>query len=97
MLTTNEFAKVFDTILSTPGMNELVKMDLKITRKNVLLLSHIIERGLSKEADKTATFLGGITEESCEELKLLGDEFLSKAGLIELSEKLTNLAQNNKQ
>jgi hypothetical protein len=30
MLTTDEVAKVYDTILSIPGMNEKVKIDLKI-------------------------------------------------------------------
>ena len=38
MITTNDVAKVFDTVLSIPGMNELVKIDLKISRKNVLLI-----------------------------------------------------------
>jgi hypothetical protein len=92
MLTTNDVAKVFDTILSTPGMNEMVKIDLKISRKNVLLLNHVIERGLSvKEDDKSLSLLGSVTEESLQELKVLADECLQKAGLIELSEKLNTL------
>ncbi|MDI5950294.1 hypothetical protein [Flavobacterium yafengii] len=92
MLTTNDVAKVFDTILSTPGMNEMVKIDLKISRKNVLLLNHVIERGLSaKEDDKSVSFLGSVPEESLQELKLVADECLQKAGLIELSEKLNTL------
>ncbi|WP_431244487.1 hypothetical protein ACQ9BO_09320 [Flavobacterium sp. P21] len=36
MITANDATKVFDTVLSIPGMNETVKMDLKISRKNVL-------------------------------------------------------------
>ena len=44
MLTTNDVAKVYDTILSIPGMNETVKIDLKISRRNGLLLNSIIER-----------------------------------------------------
>ncbi|MBS7234113.1 hypothetical protein KHA90_24215 [Flavobacterium psychroterrae] len=96
MLTTNEFAKVFDTILSTPGMNEVVKMDLKISRKNVLLLSHIMERGLAKTDDKTSPLLAGITQENLEELKALGDEFLTKSGLTELNKKLTTLSESGK-
>ena len=44
MLTTNDVAKVYDTILSIPGMNDTVKIDLRISRKNVLLLNHVIER-----------------------------------------------------
>jgi hypothetical protein len=92
MLTTNDVAKVFDTILSTPGMNEIVKIDLKISRKNVLLLNHVIERGLSaKDNDKSLSLLGSVTEESLQELKVLADECLQKAGLIELSEKLNTL------
>ncbi|MFV8347183.1 hypothetical protein [Flavobacterium sp. ZB4P13] len=92
MLTTNDVAKVFDTILSTPGMNEIVKIDLKISRKNVLLLNHVIERGLSaKEDDKSLSLLGNVTEESLQELKVVADECLQKAGLIELSEKLNTL------
>ncbi|MDI6033312.1 hypothetical protein QLS91_09520 [Flavobacterium sp. LB2P84] len=92
MLTTNDVAKVFDTILSTPGMNEMVKIDLKISRKNVLLLNHVIERGLSsKEDDESLSLLGSIPEESLQELKVVADECLQKAGLIELSEKLNTL------
>lgn len=92
MLTTNDVAKVFDTILSTPGMNEMVKIDLKISRKNVLLLNHVIERGLSvKEKDTSVSLLGSVTEESLQELKVLADECLQKAGLTALSEKLNTL------
>jgi hypothetical protein len=95
MLTTNDVAKVFDTILSTPGMNEMVKIDLKISRKNVLLLNHVIERGLSvKEDDKSLSLLGSVPEESLQELKVLADECLQKAGLIELSEKIEALSKD---
>jgi hypothetical protein len=92
MLTTNDVTKVFDTILSTPGMNEMVKIDLKISRKNVLLLNHVIERGLSaKDDDKSLSLLSSVPGESLQELKVLADECLQKAGLIELSEKLNTL------
>ncbi|MEJ7678735.1 MAG: hypothetical protein WKG06_12930 [Segetibacter sp.] len=47
MLTTTDVAKVYDTILSIPGMNETVKIDMRISRKNVLLLNSVIKRGLS--------------------------------------------------
>ena len=35
MLTTNDIAQVYDTILSIPGMNETVRIDMEISRKNV--------------------------------------------------------------
>ncbi|MFH6997385.1 hypothetical protein ACHRVZ_05585 [Flavobacterium sp. FlaQc-57] len=88
-MTTNDVAKVFDTVLSIPGMNDAVKIDMKISRKNVLLLNHIIERGLSaKDNDKPSILMTSIQEENLQELKLFGEECLQKAGLIELSEKL---------
>ena len=94
MFTTNDVAKVYDTILSIPGMNEVVKVDLKISRKNVLLLNQVIERGLSaKEDDKSSGLLANVPEESLLELKNLSEECLQKAGLIELSEKLKALGR----
>lgn len=92
MLTTNDVAKVYDTILSIPGMNEKVKIDLRITRKNVLLLNHVIERGLAgKDDEKNPGLLSSVPEESLQELKTLAVDFLEKAGLIDLSDKLSNL------
>lgn len=91
-MTTNDVAKIYDTILSIPGMNETVKIDLKISRRNVLLLNHVIERGLSaKEDDKNPGLLSSVTGESLEELKALAGDCLHKAGLVELSEKLNAL------
>jgi len=83
-----DVAKVFGTILSIPGMNEIVKIDLKISRQNVLLLSNVIERGLSSiEADKSG-FLSVAPKAAIDELKVLQDDCLNKAGLKELNEKL---------
>jgi hypoxanthine-guanine phosphoribosyltransferase len=95
MLTTNDVAKVFDTILSTPGMNEMVKIDLKISRKNVLLLNHVIERGLTLENDATG-LLGSLSTEVMTELKKLSEECLQKAGLVELNQKLAVLSATGK-
>ncbi|SHH09488.1 hypothetical protein [Flavobacterium johnsoniae] len=96
-MTTNDVAKVFDTVLSIPGMNDVVKIDLKISRKNVLLLYHVIERGLSaKENDKPSILMTSIPDENLQELRFFGDECLQKAGLIELSEKLNTLSETVK-
>jgi hypoxanthine-guanine phosphoribosyltransferase len=95
MMTTNDVAKVFDTILSTPGMNEMVKIDLKISRKNVLLLNHVIERGLTLENDATG-LLGSLSTEVMTELKKLSEECLQKAGLVELNQKLVVLSATGK-
>ncbi|KIA95725.1 hypothetical protein OA93_17850 [Flavobacterium sp. KMS] len=98
MMTTNDVAKVIDTVLSIPGMNEVVKIDLKISRKNALLLNHIIERGISLKVDsKPSILMTSIPQENLQELKFFGEECLQKAGLIELREKLSILTSESKQ
>lgn len=93
MLTTTDVAKVYDTILSIPGMNETVKIDMRISRKNVLLLNSVIKRGLAvKDDDKSSNLLANIPAESFQELNTLADDCLTKAGLTELSEKLNSLS-----
>lgn len=89
MQTTNTIAKVFETVLSIPGMNDNVKIQLSIPRKNVLILSKVIERGLAnKESLNDDSILNIAPAEVLEELKLVSEELLRKAGLIEMNEKL---------
>lgn len=96
MLTKNDVAKVFDTLLSIPGMSETVKIDLKISRKNVLLLNHIVERGLNAKAESDETdLLHSVPAESLDELRSLAADCLDKAGLKELSQKLITLNQKS--
>lgn len=95
MITANDAAKVFDTVLSIPGMNETVKMDLKISRKNVLLLSHLIQDGL-KAREGFSVLLESISEQGKTELESLSQEYLQKAGLIELHEKLAEISASIK-
>ena len=91
-MTTNDVARVYNAILSIPGMNEAVKIDLKISRKNVLLLNSVIEWGLTaKDDNKSSNLLNSVPEESLKELRSFSSDCLQKAGLIELSEKLSIL------
>jgi hypothetical protein len=39
MMNAKELASVYDTIMSIPGMNDPIKIGLKISRRNVLPLS----------------------------------------------------------
>jgi len=88
----NVMAQVYETLLCSPGMNEAVKIDVKISRKTVLLLNGVIEKGLSgKEGDATG-ILELIPKESVTELQTFAEECLNKAGLKELSEKIKSLA-----
>jgi hypothetical protein len=85
-----EIAKIYETLLSIPGMNEKIKIDLRIPRKNVLFLSKIIERGLSTSDgnDKSLGVLETVSSETLQELILISGEILEKAGLTEMNEKL---------
>jgi len=74
-------------------MNETVKIDMRISRKNVLLLNSVIKRGLAtKDDDKSLNLLANIPLEALQELNALADDCLTKAGLTELSEKLNSLS-----
>lgn len=75
-------------------MNDTVKIDLKISRKNALLLNRVIERGLTlKQGDKSSNLLDIVPEDALQELTSLADDCLKKAGLTELSEKLKSFKQ----
>jgi len=92
MITKSDVAKLLDTVLSIPGMSETVKIDLKISRKNVLLLSYFIEQGLLLEKDDSS-LMGIVSEESLMDLKNISEECLQKASLVELNQKLQTLSQ----
>lgn len=92
MLTANDVAQVFDTILSSPGMNDAVKIELRTSRKNVLLLTSVIEQGLLEKGDAKGNLLASASDDAKEELRSLADDFLQRAGLSELSEKIKALS-----
>ena len=70
-------------------MNDNVKIQLSIPRKNVLLLSKVIERGLAgKDGLNDDNILDIAPKETMEELNAISNELLKKAGLIEMNEKL---------
>ena len=92
MQTTSTIAKVFDTVLSIPGMNDNVKIQLSIPRKNVLLLSKVIERGISfKDFNEENSIIDIASKQTFDELREVANELLTKAGLMEMNEKLNAL------
>ena len=90
MQSKNDVAKVYDTILAIPGMHEEVKVNLKASRKNLLLLNKVIEKGLSGKDtdDKSVSVLETIPKETLQELGAIAAELLNRAGLTEMNEKL---------
>ena len=93
MLSTTDIARVYETILSIPGMIEPVKIDMKLSRKNVLLLHAVIKRGLALPDDEASKrMLEGIPPDTLKELEEFAESCLSKAGLTELNHKLQALS-----
>ncbi|HXB42742.1 MAG TPA: hypothetical protein VNV85_01730 [Puia sp.] len=90
MIAKNDLARIYDTVLSIPGMNENIKLNLQTSRKNLLLLNKVIEKGLNfKETDeKSVSILDIVSGETLKELAALSAELLNKAGLSEMNEKL---------
>lgn len=92
MLSEKEVALLYETLLSAPGMNDVVKLGLRIHRKNVLLLVKVIERGLqTKQGEALEGLLQAAGEGSQEALQQISSELLQKAGLSDMSNKLCSL------
>ena len=81
---------IYDTLLAVPGMHDTVKIDLKIPRKTVLLLSEVITRGMEQKSEPGKNPIR-ISKESEEELNAIISDSLEKAGLTTLSSKLKRL------
>lgn len=85
----SEVGKMMDTIMSIPGMGETIKMDFKISRKNALLLSGVIERGLDGKSEiGIGSLVENMVPEQLQELRDFSRDCLTKAGLLEFSEHL---------
>jgi hypothetical protein len=95
-MATNVLGKVYETLLCSPGMNEVVKIDVKVSRKAILLLSSVIENGLDQAGGTTSALLELVPQEDLTELKALSEDCLKKAGLTELSEKMKSLNTSTK-
>lgn len=88
MAATNVLGTVYETLLCSPGMNEMVKIDVKVNRKIILLLSSVIEGNSNKDANE---LLDLVPAEDIAELKAFAEDCLKKAGLTELSEKIKKI------
>jgi len=86
-----EKLKIYETVLSSPGMTEKCKIVLQLSRQNILLLSRLIETGLDANKEKADEIINLLSKESTEELFAVVPEFLKKGGLTEFYEKLKSL------
>jgi hypothetical protein len=84
-----EKSLIFETILSSPGMNEKCKIVLSLSRQNILLFCRLIEAGLlSENGGFDDEILAALPKDSLQELKLVHEEILKKGNLTEFYEKL---------
>jgi len=91
-MNTTDVAKLYETLLCSPGMNETVKVDLRINRKTILLLSQVIQRGLKKHEEDVYGLPEISEKESVDELQQIVNTCLQKGELTELNEKLQKLS-----
>lgn len=92
MLSVKDVAVVYETLLASPGMSDMVKISLQIPRRQVLLLSKLIEVGLSvRGEDAKGSILNTADAATLEELSAFAGELLKKAGLTEMNEKINAL------
>jgi hypothetical protein len=97
MLNEKEVMLICETLLSSPGMSDTVKIDLRLTRKQVLLLARIIEKGVQgKQSEQADSLTKAVGSGAMEELQKVIADLLQKAGLAEMNEKLNVLQSNAK-
>lgn len=84
--------KIFETILSSPGMGEACKIVLNPTRQTILLLASLIENGLEKKReDAKDEMISFLPVDALNELKNISEELLKKGGLVEFYEHMKQL------
>ena len=87
-----EKSKIFQTLLSSPGMNEKCKINLLLSRQNILLLSRLIEAGLLNDKNHLDDeILAVLREDSLEEFKSIHEEILRRCELTEFYHRLKSL------
>lgn len=91
METKVEIKMLFETLLTSPGMADVVKLDLKLTRRAALLLATAVQAGLASA--KTESSLLTFTEAATNgELSEIVEAVLEKAGLTQTNQKLSALS-----
>ena len=87
-----EKSKVFETILSSPGMQEKCKVNLMLSRQNIIFLGRLIEAGLTVEKNYVDDeIIAALPDSSRDELKLIQEEILDKGNLAEFYQRLRSL------
>lgn len=90
--TNKEKSKIFQTILSSPGMSEKCKVNLTMSRQSVLLLGRLIEAGfLSDNSPFEDEIIKALPSNSFQEFRIIHEEILKKGELTDFYESLKSL------
>jgi len=84
----DEKKRVYDTLMSAPGMEDEVRVDIKIQRKHLLLFNHILGLGILPQASE---LLKHVDDGFFGAMKELGGKFLEKAGLADFNAKFISV------
>jgi len=88
-VTSKDKSKIFETVLSSPGMTGKCKIVLMLSRQNILLLTRLIETGLlTDQQNFKDEIFSVLPKESLEEFKTIHEEILRKSDLTEFYERL---------
>lgn len=91
MLSAKEVILFYETLLANTWMEEMVKIDLRLSRKHVLALSRVIELGLAPEHLASDGLLQATIKDSQDTLLAIPGEIRNKGNLTEMSEKMNVL------
>jgi len=85
-----EMKLVYDTLLTAPGMEETIKLDARLSRRMILMLTQVIGNGLESKSQRSG-ILSVLSEAETKELETLAVTFLEKGGLVQLNKNLQQL------
>lgn len=89
------FTQFYDTLLCIPGMHDVVKVDLRMSRKSILVFSQLLEQGLQKEQRSENEELSHlIGPEVIKEIQEVLTHCLEKSQLSALSNQLQVLQKS---
>jgi len=89
MLTAKEVTLFYETLLANSWMDEQVRIDLRLSRRNILALSKVIEVGLTEEIRAADSLL--VATRDLDVLGVIPADLRKKANLTEMYEKLAAL------
>ncbi len=85
-----EMKLVYETLLTAPGMEVIIKLDTRLSCRMILMLTHVIGLGLDSKNQRSG-LLSILSEAETKELEQLAVAFLEKGGLVEMNKNLQQL------